>query len=291
MSQALSRHGLKLLIISILVVCPAWRSFTGNAHPASVNADELSNLETVSAPQVWVEPVTKIEFVLIPAGSFMMGSPPNEMGREPQETQHRVRLSRAFYLGRYEVTQGEWEKVMGGNPSHFKDCGPRCPVERVNFHQVQAFITKLKQLSGGEKFRLPTEAEWEYACRAGTVTPFSTGENLTTDQANYCGDYPHASFPVGVYREKTMPVGSLAPNAWGLYDMHGNVWEWCADWHCPYPKSPAVDPVGKCTSDKRVIRGGSWAFNADSARSAARYTHRPQDLGYSLGFRLVRDLP
>lgn len=229
-----------------------------------------------------------MQFVLLPAGRFVMGSPLAEAEREAQERPHPVQISRRFYLGKYEVTQAEWTQVMGDNPSHFKTCGARCPVERVNWHQVQEFIAKLTRMSGGAKFRLPTEAEWEYACRAGTQTPFNTGANLTTAQANYQGEFPSAGFPAGANRGGTAPAGSYAPNAWGLYDMHGNVWEWCQDWRCDYPDTAVVDPVGNCRAEFKVIRGGSWCFNAASARSALRYTHRPQDLGYSLGFRLVR---
>jgi len=234
----------------------------------------------------WVEPVTGMEFVRIPAGRFVMGSPPSEVGHEAGELQHEVIIGRAFYLGVHEVTQGEWQRVMGANPSHFAECGPDCPVERVNFYDVQEYMHKLGALSG-EAFRLPTEAEWEYACRAGTTTPFSTGENLTTEQANYDGEFPYAHFPRGIYRDRTTPVGTFAPNPWGLYDMHGNVWEWTRDWNCPYREGPARDPLGTCEAEKRIIRGGSWYFNGDSARCAVRYTHRPKDLGFSLGFRLV----
>lgn len=251
----------------------------------------LAKRRSVACPMEWREPVTEMEFRLIPAGSFMMGSPPTEAEREPQEAFHRAEIPRAFYLGKFEVTQGEWRQVMETNPSHFSDCGRRCPVERVNFHQVQEFIARLEKLSGGARFRLPTEAEWEYACRAGTTTPFNTGATLSTDQANYNGDFSYAGQPRGNNRQRTMPVGSFAPNAWGLYDMHGNVWEWCEDWYCPQWNGQPMNSEDSCHTGFKVIRGGSWAFNAQSARSALRYTHRPQDLGYSLGFRLVRELP
>lgn len=237
----------------------------------------------------WIDPVTGMEFVLIPAGEFMMGSPDDEIDRKSDELRHRVCLTRDFYLGKYEVTQGVWRKVMGENPSHFKASGSQYPVERVSWYQVQAFIARLNAISKSEKFRLPTEAEWEYACRAGTVTPFSTGKNLATAQANYDGNYPYHGAPKGLYREQTMPVGSFPPNAWGLYDMHGNVWEWCEDDYWAYPSSPAVNPLVRSEAEKKVIRGGSWYFNAANARSARRYTHAPHDIGFSLGFRLVRE--
>ena len=243
------------------------------------------------SPSTWTEPVTGMEFVLLPAGSFRMGAPEGEIGREPGETLHEVTLSRPFYLGRYEVTQEEWSRVMGTHPSHFRDCGPRCPVENVNYHDIQDFLVRLEALAPGRRFRLPTEAEWEYACRAGTTSPYAGGENLTTDRANYDGDYPYADAPSGIDRQRPTPVGSCPANAWGLHDMHGNVWEWCEDWFCPYPDGPATDPLGVCAGEFKVIRGGSWYFNAESARSALRYTHDPVDLGPSLGFRVVREMP
>ncbi|MGE0884556.1 MAG: formylglycine-generating enzyme family protein [Blastocatellales bacterium] len=258
-------------------------------HGFSLSAGQPKDSQSLPA-SIWIEPNIGMKFVLIPAGSFRMGTPLTEPERESNETPHKVRLTRAFYLGAYEVTQGQWEKVMGNNPSHFNNCGSDCPVERVNYYDVQHFIEKLQKLSGNFRFRLPTEAEWEYACRAGTKTPFNTGNKLTTNQANYNGRFPYNRNPKGQNREKTLPVGSFPPNAWGLYDMHGNVWEWCQDWFCPYPKRAVFDPVGNCQTELKVIRGGSWAFNAQSARSGLRYTHRPQDLGYSLGFRLVREI-
>jgi formylglycine-generating enzyme required for sulfatase activity len=229
-----------------------------------------------------------MQFVLLPAGEFTMGSPESESGHEAVEVLHRVRLSRPIYLGRYEVTQGQWLQVMGSRPSHFADCGADCPVENVNAFEVEEFLARLRAL-GGRRFRLPTEAEWEYACRAGTTTPFSTGANLTTGQANYDGRYPYPGFPVGDFLDRPAPVGSYPPNPWGLFDLHGNVWEWCQDDFCPYPADGATDPLGTCSSGLRVIRGGSWTFNADSSRCAVRYTHRPQDRGPSLGFRVVRE--
>lgn len=228
-----------------------------------------------SAPPT-LEPWSGIALVRIPAGEFVMGSPPGEPLREAQEGRHPVQLTRAFLLGRTEVTQAQWERVMGTRPSHFATCGPDCPVENVNYLEVELFLQRLNARAGGG-FRLPSEAEWEYACRAGSTGAYASGDTLTRQQANFGGTGP-------------LPVGSFPANAWGLADMHGNVWEWCADWHCPYGDGPAVDPVGRCASDKRVIRGGSWAFEADSARCALRYTHRPVDRGPSLGFRVARDV-
>ncbi len=240
-------------------------------------------------PQHWTEPHTGLEFALVPAGRFAMGSPPSEPGHQAAEALHAVRLSRAIYMGVSEVTQEEWTRVVGRNPARFASCGPDCPVEGVSWYDIQRFLVRLSVLSG-RRFRLPTEAEWEYACRAGTASAFATGANLTAEQANYNGRYPLPGAPAGRYRGGPVAVRSFAANAFGLYDMHGNVWEWCQDEFCPYPANPVVDPLGRCGAPLRVIRGGSWAFDADSARCALRYTHRPQDSGYSLGFRLVRPL-
>lgn len=242
------------------------------------------------APTAWREPLTGMEFVLVERGEFVMGSPLGEAGREAQETEHRVALGRDVYLGRTEVTQEQWTRVMGSNPSHFRACGEDCPVESVNWLEAHEFIDRLNRLTG-ETFRLPTEAEWEYACRAGATTPFHTGAGLTTEQANYAGHFPYPGSPAGAFRERPVPVRSFAPNAWGLYDMHGNVWEWCEDDHCPYELERVSDPLGRCASGRKVIRGGSWYFDANSARCALRYTHAPGDRGFSLGLRLARPAP
>jgi len=242
----------------------------------------------------WTEPVSGIELVRLPAGEFEMGSPPGEPGHEKQERRHRVALTRSFWIGRTEVSQAEWVRVMGVDPS-LDATDLRRPVENVNVFEVEAFVRRLNALSPGETFRLPTEAEWEYACRAGTTSAYPTGRYISTDEANYDGHYPLPGQGEGEFRDATAPVGSFPPNPWGLHDLNGNVWEWTADEHCPYPDdfaaSPAVDPVGRCGAALRVIRGGSYLFNADSARCAVRYTHRPIDRGPSLGFRLVREEP
>jgi formylglycine-generating enzyme required for sulfatase activity len=247
-------------------------------------------------PMTWTEPVTGMELVLVPAGVFVMGSDAAEPDREAQETRHHVRLSRPFYMGRYEVTQAQWRRVMGTNPSWFAQCGDDCPVESVSWQDVQRFFARLEEL-GSPGLRLPTEAEWERACRAGAVTAYATGAELTVEQANFDagGTVPDAGLreaeevPAGRPGRSPTPVGSYPPNRWGLHDLHGNVWEWTADRHCPYPGGSVTDPVGDCASELRVIRGGSWHYDADSARCALRYTHRPRDLGFSLGFRVVRD--
>ena len=264
-------------ILSLFPLVVVWGLLGSDSSPLGSGQDE----------GVWTEPHTSMRFVLIRAGEFTMGSAPNEPSREPDEIRHPVRVE-SYYMSQYEVTQDQWEMVMGSNPSWFSGCGG-CPIERINYFDVMVFIVRLGELSG-ESFRLPTEAEWEYACRAGRTTPFSTGSNLTTDQANYDGRYPISGYPQGQYRATPIPVGSFPPNQWGLYDMHGNVWEWTQDWYCPYPGNQEGEGV-TCESELKVIRGGSWFFGADSARCALRYTHRPQDKGFSIGFRLVREVP
>lgn len=243
-----------------------------------------------TAQQHWTEPHTGMAFVRIPPGKFLMGTPVSKVGQLKLGRSHEVEITRAFYIGKYEVTQGEWQQIMGDNPSHFKALGDNFPVENINWHEAQTFIRLLNELNPPYRFALPTEAQWEYACRAGTSTPFNTGENLSSDDANYDGRYPYRKFPKGHYRNQPTAVGSFPANGWGLHDMHGNVWEWCADWFCEYPAEPAKDPFGECETDLKVIRGGSWYFNAESARSARRYTHNPVDRGFSLGFRLVREV-
>ena len=244
---------------------------------------------TPEAPPSWREPTTGMEFLYISPGTFKMGSPLGEPGREEQEVLHQVTISKGFYLGKYEVTQKQWVTVMGNNPSRHPDCGEECPVEGVTMYDIEEFLARLHRLAAPDRFRLPTEAEWEYACRAGTTTPYSTGENLTTEQANYDGNHPVLGEPKGTYCGAPAIVGSYPPNPWGLHDMHGNVWEWCSDWFAPYPTTAVTDPRGPDDGLVRVIRGGSWFFNAESARSALRYTHFPQDSGFSLGFRIVRE--
>ena len=219
---------------------------------------------------------------LIPAGEFMMGSPGTESDRRADETQHRVSITKPFYLGVTEVTQEQYQKVMGSNPSKFK--GPQNPVEQVNWSDAVEFCRKLSAMpaekTAGHVYRLPTEAEWEYACRSGTTTAYGFG-----DDASRLGDY-------GWFRSNsdsgTHPVGEKKPNAWGLYDMHGNVWEWCQDWYGAYPSGSATDPTGATSGSFRVFRGGSWYFIARICRSAYRDRDTPGYRIYFLGFRVLR---
>jgi formylglycine-generating enzyme required for sulfatase activity len=219
-------------------------------------------------------------------GHFLMGSPPEEPEREDDEVQHEVRLSRGFWLADTTCTQALWQAVTGANPSEFQD-DVRNPVENVSWNDVQTFLSELNRRVPGLQARLPSEAEWEYACRAGTTTPFSFGDKITPEQVNYNGNQPYAGAEKGLYRQKTMPVGSLPANPWGLYEMHGNVWEWCADWYGDYPSTPQVDPTGPQTGDSRVLRGGSWFYLGGFARCAFRFGYVPDDRGRHIGFRFA----
>jgi len=259
----------------------------GRFRRFDVSSDEVVHTPLAIVTDAW----TGMTLVELPQGRFTMGSAQSEIGRNDDETLHEVEITRPFLIGHHEVTQQEWRTVMGTSPSRFGACGPRCPVENVTFDDVQRFLARLNGRADGLRYRLPTETEWEYACRARTTGPFSTGENLTTAQANYNGTQPYGSFPAGEFREKPTPVATFPLNPWGLADMHGNVWEWTSDWYAPYSAAKAenIDPHGPPTGEKRVIRGGSWFFDANSARCGLRYTHAPQDKGFSLGFRVAAD--
>ena len=227
----------------------------------------------------------KLELCWCSPGAFMMGSPMNEAGRTADETQHSVTMTKGFWMGKYEVTQGQWERVIGNNPASFK--GVRNPVEQVSWDDCQEFILKLNVLVPGRGFRLPTEAEWEYACRAGTATVFHYGNDLDASMANFDGRYPYGYGKKGQYRKMTTPVGSFRPNEWGLYDMHGNVWEWCQDWYGDYPAGSETDPTGPGSGSYRVIRGGGWADYARFCRSADRISYAQSSCDDALGMRLV----
>ncbi len=220
-------------------------------------------------------------FIRIPAGTFQMGDIQGGGGID-QSPVHTVTLTKDFYMGKYEVTQRQWEAVMGRNPSYFDECGGDCPVEEVSWDNVQAFIEALNVREGTTAYRLPTEAEWEYAARAGTTTKYSFGND-----ESQLGDYAWYRSNSG---GTTHPVGQKRPNAWGLYDMHGNVWEWVQDWYSStyYSSSPSVDPAGPGSGAARVKRGGSWGGNAFSLRSASRSRSSLGARNSLLGFRLVR---
>jgi formylglycine-generating enzyme required for sulfatase activity len=189
-----------------------------------------------------------MKFVWIRPGHFLMGSPKGEPGRYDNETQHKVTLTKAFYMGVYTVTQEQWKAVVGRVPTPPRG-KKNLPAETVSWDDCQEFIKKLRERDK-KPYRLPTEAEWEYACRAGTTTPYYFGDSLSARQANF------GKFMKGASRLSTTPVGSFPPNAWGLYDMHGNVWQWCQDWFGDYPPGDVVDPQGPKAGAERVLRGG-----------------------------------
>jgi len=278
----------------------SWAFVLGISLPALPSPAKVRQPEPPSQPIITPQPLMQnkpdsvftnslgMKFVYIQSGTFMMGSPKNEPERSDDETLHKVTLTEGFYMQTTQVTQKQWKAVMGNNPSYFKDCD-NCPVEQVCFYDVESFIEELNWKEGTNKYRLPTEAEWEYACRAGTTLPFSFGICLSTDQANYNGNYPFKRCPKGQYREKTVPVGSFPPNAWGLYDMHGNVHEWCQDLYggAVY-MSEQTDPINNGNGSSLVIRGGCWFHGADDCRSAKRNRVPHNHSHNSVGFRLVR---
>jgi formylglycine-generating enzyme required for sulfatase activity len=217
----------------------------------------------------------KLEMLWVKHGAFMMGD---------DESQHQVTLTKGFYLGKYEVTQAQWERVMGNNPSENK--GADRPVEKVSWNDAVEFCKKLTEMEKkagrvpqGMSYQLPTQSQWEYACRAGTTTVYSWGDTITITNANYSDS--------GV--KQTRDVGQYAANPWGFHDMHGNVWEWCADWYADYPSGSVTDPIGPASGSFRVERGGSWNNAGTGLRSAQRYYHTPRsrfnDLGFRVGFQ------
>jgi len=228
-------------------------------------------------------------FRWIPAGTFMMGSPESEVDRFDGESHHQVTLTEGYWLADTTVTQSQWQAITGNNPSKFR--GENRPVEKVSWDDAQGFIKTINTNLPYLAFGLPSEAQWEYACRAGTATPFSFGNNITPDQVNYNGNYPYASAEKGEYRKETIPVKSLPANPWGLYEMHGNVWEWCQDvGQEDLGSHPLTDPINELAEVKegaeRVIRGGSWSRLGRDVRSAFRGHLSPDGRINFLGFRL-----
>ena len=241
-------------------------------------------------------------FNYIPPGTFIMGSPEDELGRNDDETQHQVTLTQGFYMQTTEVTQDQWEKVTGSNPSYFDSCGDDCPVEQVSWNDAQDFINALNLLEETDRYRLPTEAEWEYAARAGSFTAFSNGEIETEggldpnldEMGWYCGNsgvsYQGCYDLSGICSSCAgpHPVAQKTTNTWGLFDMYGNVWEWCQDYYDSYPSGSVIDPTGPVSASNRVFRGGCWFDYARNCRSAVRFFDFSPDDTYSfIGFRLV----
>lgn len=248
----------------------------------SLIANSLFGQETLTIKEIG------LELVKCPAGSFMMGSPEEELGRYNNETQHKVTITKPFYIGKYEVTQKEYEAVMGENPSSCKD--KNNPVECVRWEEAIEFCEKLNKkfsasIPSGFKFDLPTEAHWEYACRAGTSAALNNGKNLTTEDYHLCPNLDEVAWYIANPYDFPNNVGKKKPNAWGIYDMHGNVWEWCKDLYEEYPKDEAIDPIGATSGSSHVIRGGSWCLEAKNCRSACRYN--ALNRSYDTGFRVA----
>ncbi len=276
-----------------------------------------------STPEPLINNTMDMAFVYIPPGSFIMGSPPYAAVRFDDETEHRAEISKGFYIQMTEVTQGQWKAVMGDNPSlfNFQKKGDDYPVDNVSWNDAQAFIEKLNAAESGQKYRLPTETEWEYVCRLGsdrgpfadavmisdisriikhgikivTFDLFTTGDCLSTDHANYNGNYPLLGCDKGVFREITMPVKSFPPNKLGVYDMHGNVNEWCQDTygkydvrHKTFPMYKIKDSTGSESGKYKVYRGGSWVSSAKYCRCAYRGREAADFKNETLGFRLVK---
>ncbi len=231
-----------------------------------------------------------MEFIYVPSGSFERGSPSAELGRNSDENKHLVKMVNSFYMQTTEVTQRQWKTVMGNLPTYTRKCDDNCPVDRISWNIAQKFINKLNEIEGSQNYRLPTEAEWEYASRAGSKTAFANGEisELNCDiDSNldkigwYCGNarkYPHHH------------VAQKNPNSWGLYDMHGSVWEWCSDWYTHYALESVTSPTGPSDGTERVLRGGGIADTASSCRSSNRYSLRPDIMFDNIGFRVVLSL-
>jgi formylglycine-generating enzyme required for sulfatase activity len=217
-----------------------------------------------------------------------MGSP-LEVGGKRAETPHAVQITKGFWLGKYEVTQAQWQRVMGSNPSCCTNAGENAPVEQVSWEDCQQFIAEVNSRTTGGKFRLPTEAEWEYACRAGTETALNSGKDLAPGIGLSCVNTDEVAWYVENADGTSHPVGRKRANAWGLYDMHGNVSEWCQDWYGEYPRKVAQDPGGPLQGFDRVFRGGSLTACPDYCRAADRDAAPPSHRSGDVGFRLARD--
>ncbi len=282
------------VIVSLTLALVALAAMAAEESGSSVPVSAQTSADGTNTPSSTGEPLGRpLGFVWIKPGKFLMGSPPIEKERGKNEgPQTQVTITRGFWIGRHEVTQAEYQLVMGGDRSQFK--GTNLPMESVSWFNATNYCRRLslrmqaaKQLPSGYWFRLPTEAEWEYACRAGKIGAFAFGSSLSSTKANFNGKYPYGGSPVGPNLDMTAPVGSYPANPWGLYDMHGNVWEWCGDLYGPYPGGEVTDPKGSTNGVKRVIRGGNWFLMGRYCRSADRMYDFPGSKNESLGFRVV----
>ncbi len=256
-------------------------------HGVQDNSDEVARLWLLPPGSIELDPGVWLEMLTIPAGTFLMGSPKSEKNRHRHiETQHKVTLSQPFLIGKYPVTQAQWKAIMGSNPSRFQ--GDTLPVERVSLDCAQDFCQKVLDKTG-QAVCLPNESQWEYCCRAGTSTPFHFGNELNGTQANCDGDYPYGTTQKGPYRKKTTPVGSYPANAWGVYDMHGNVFECCQICHGIYPRKGITDPRGPEVGSDYRIRGGSWCNGPALCRAAFRGRRGQQIEPNEFGIRLTQN--
>jgi len=292
MEKILSIKNISTLIIILTFVfslysCSSSDDNNGSSNtPSDQYSDNTIQLETYTNSY-------GMKFVKIPAGTFMMGSEDGGPDQEENELLHEVTLTKDFFIQTTEVTQDQWVSVMNSNPSNFKDCGGDCPVESVTWYDTQTFIAELNEELSTTKYRLPTEAEWEYSARAGTTTLFAFGNCLSSNDANFNGAVStYYNCPSSISRGGTIVGASLKANAWGLYDMHGNVSEWCQDWYQKdYPAGPLFDPTGPDTvapADMlKIVRGGGWNNSENLCRSTSRTSSLPIFKNSYLGFRLA----
>jgi len=281
---------LRILILT-MVLCTCFSISYGrdSIEPATHGeGDSIKKKDLNNPQQTHLIPSINYKMIYLTPGTFMMGSPSSEKGRFDDEGQHKVTLTKGFFIGVTEVTIEQWKKVMGYNPFQSENPGKNHPVGMVSWDECQAFIMKLNKLEKSRRYRLPTEAEWEYACRAGSRSAFSNGDIA---QAK-CGHEPSLD-KIGWYcgntKEETQPVAKKEPNGWGLYDMHGNAWEWCQDWYATYPTGPGSNPKGPSTGSSRVFRSGGWGLSARSCRSAFRDKYASDLKCKLLGLRLARE--
>ena len=274
----------KLLIVIFTSVITA--TLATNLSPTFANSAFVPTPKAGDPLEMEISGV-KVVFRYCPAGTFLMGSLASEKGRFQTETRHIVTLTKSFWLLETEVTQALWQAVMGENPSRFK--GDELPVESASWDDCAKFVAKLNEgglAPEGMAFDFPTEAEWEYACRARTKTIYNFGDEFSWDKANSGGGVATGVPKEGESPKKTTPVKSYPPNAWGFYDMHGNVWEWCKDYYIWFPEEHVTDPLG-AGGDARVTRGGAWLFNSAGCRSASRDAWDQDYAGAHIGFRLA----
>jgi len=290
-------------ILAVILVWLVWGSGIATVHHEATK--ELDGKRNVMTFSIVVGDNVNLDMIWIKPGTFKMGSSKSELGRFSGESRHKVKLTKGYWLGKYEVTQAQYEAIMGTNPSYFK--GADNPVEKVNWNDAMAFCKKLTEmeknagrLPEGYEYTLPTEAQWEYACRAGTTTAFNNGTNIPIEEQIYDEPCPNMD-EVGWYSynsdDRTHPVGQKKPNAWGLYDMHGNVFEWCLDLSGNYPTKsmisylikPVIDPMGPSVNYylNHVVRGGSWSDRANGCRSAYRDNSYSNSFDHYGGFRVA----